>query len=85
MKSGRYELQIERERCKGEIHYTAFSNHEAANELIAIQRLWRANATLHNEHRVERKQRTKENTKSQKAYEEEQNKLDKRKYVRLEE
>jgi hypothetical protein len=39
MKSGRYELQIERERYKGEINYPAFSNHEAANELTAIQRL----------------------------------------------
>jgi len=39
MKSGRYELQAERERYKGEINYTAFLNHEAANELIAIQRL----------------------------------------------
>jgi hypothetical protein len=39
MKSGRYELQIERERYKERINYTAFSNHEAENELIAIQRL----------------------------------------------
>jgi hypothetical protein len=38
MKSGKYGLQIERERYKGEINYTAFSNHEAAKELIAIQR-----------------------------------------------
>jgi len=70
MKSGRYELQIESEKCKGKINCTAFSNHEAANELRAMQRLWRANIVLRNEYHVERKQRTKENTKSQKAYEE---------------
>jgi hypothetical protein len=72
MKSGRNEVQIERERYNGEIDHTAFSNHEAARELIAIQRLCRANATVHNEYHVERKQRTKENTKSQKTYEEEE-------------
>jgi hypothetical protein len=53
MKSGRYEPQIKRERYKGEINYTAFSNYEAVNELIAIQRLCRANATLHNEYHAE--------------------------------
>jgi hypothetical protein len=37
MKSGRYKLQIKRERYKGEINYTAFPNYEAVNKLIAIQ------------------------------------------------
>jgi hypothetical protein len=46
MKSGRNELQKERKGYKGDINYTAFSNYDAANELTAIRRLGRANATL---------------------------------------
>jgi hypothetical protein len=70
MKSGRNELQKEREGYKGEIEYNAFSNYDAANELRVIKRLRWTNATLRNKNHVERKQRTKEKTNLQKAYRE---------------
>lgn len=56
MKSGRNELQKGRKGYKGDINYIAFSNYDAANELIAIRRLRRANATLHYENHIERKE-----------------------------
>jgi hypothetical protein len=70
MKSGRNELQDERKVNKREIEYTTFSNYDAANELRLIKRLRWTNATLLNENRVERKQRTKGKTNVQKAYRE---------------
>jgi hypothetical protein len=37
MKSGRNELQEEREGNKGEIEYATFSNYDAANEIRVIK------------------------------------------------